>query len=109
MRKTWNKRRLNQKAVRPHRLVAQDVGFSVRKPGFDSPWGYSAANRTDCQRRAAKCTNWHLSLVLPGFLITSSCGLRLAAIRRVRLLRPILRHKCASFCAAFDVGRLARG
>ena len=25
---------------RPHRLVAQDVGFSVRKPGFDSPWGY---------------------------------------------------------------------
>ena len=26
--------------VRPHRLVAQDVGFSARKPGFDSPWGY---------------------------------------------------------------------
>ena len=26
--------------IRPHRLVAQDVGFSVRKPGFDSPWGY---------------------------------------------------------------------
>ena len=27
--------------ARPHRLVAQDVGFSARKPGFDSPWGYS--------------------------------------------------------------------
>jgi len=25
--------------------VAQDVGFSVRKPGFDSPWGYFGRNR----------------------------------------------------------------
>jgi hypothetical protein len=25
---------------RPHRLVAQDIGFSVREQGFDSPWGY---------------------------------------------------------------------
>lgn len=25
---------------RPLRLVAQDVGFSVRKQGFDSPRGY---------------------------------------------------------------------
>ena len=24
----------------PHRLVAQDIWFSARKPGFDSPWGY---------------------------------------------------------------------
>src|SRR5688572_28240238 len=24
----------------PHRLEAQDTGFSVRGPGFESPWGY---------------------------------------------------------------------
>jgi hypothetical protein len=27
----------------PHRLVAQDVAFSARKPGFDSPWGYAVS------------------------------------------------------------------
>src|SRR5262245_55889260 len=32
--------RSQDNSPRPHRLVAQDVGFSVRKPGFDSPWGY---------------------------------------------------------------------
>ncbi len=26
-------------ARRPHRLVAQDIGLSRRKRGFDSPWG----------------------------------------------------------------------
>ena len=31
---------LERQCVRPHRLEAQDVGFSARKPGFDSPWGY---------------------------------------------------------------------
>ena len=31
---------MNRSQRRPHRLVAQDVGFSARKPGFDSPWGY---------------------------------------------------------------------
>ncbi len=31
--------------ARPHRLVAQDVGFSARKPGFDSPWGYSGLSQ----------------------------------------------------------------
>src|SRR5262249_11170505 len=37
----FSARILNTSArTRPHRLVAQDVGFSVRKPGFDSPWGY---------------------------------------------------------------------
>ena len=24
----------------PHRLVAQDIWFSAREQGFDSPWGY---------------------------------------------------------------------
>ena len=28
--------------VRPLRLVAQDIGFSVRRQGFDSPRGYLA-------------------------------------------------------------------
>src|SRR5690606_2255417 len=26
----------------PHRLVAQDAGFSVLRPGFESPWGHQA-------------------------------------------------------------------
>ena len=25
--------------MRPHRLVAQDIGLSRRKRGFESPWG----------------------------------------------------------------------
>jgi hypothetical protein len=32
--------------------VAQDVGFSVRKPGFDSPWGYyNGRAARDCEWR----------------------------------------------------------
>jgi hypothetical protein len=44
----------SSRLTRPHRLVAQDVGFSVRKPGFDSPWGYSFSaffSRPVCIRR----------------------------------------------------------
>ena len=29
--------------ARPLRLVAQDIGFSVRRQGFDSPRGYLVA------------------------------------------------------------------
>ena len=43
---------------RPHRLVAQDVGFSARKPGFDSPWGYSGpvSDHEAVQPASAGCT-----------------------------------------------------
>jgi hypothetical protein len=39
------------------------------------------------------------------FFVTLTLGLRLAAIPRIRLLRSILRLKCASFYAAFGIGQ----
>jgi hypothetical protein len=40
--------RCNEDLNCPHRLVAQDVGFSVRKPGFDSPWVFFWPLRSVC-------------------------------------------------------------
>ncbi len=44
--------------LRPHRLVAQDIGFSVREQGFDSPWGYLGKLRSlgkcDAPRRNSR-------------------------------------------------------
>lgn len=57
--------------LRPHRLVAQDIGFSVREQGFDSPWGYlgqlrSLGKRDDCRRNS----RGFLRLLL---LVAASC------------------------------------
>lgn len=40
--------------LRPHRLEAQDTGFSSREQGFESPWGRSALNTRAAVRRSAQ-------------------------------------------------------
>ena len=55
------------KSFCPHRLVAQDVGFSARKPGFDSPWGYLYS-------RISRNHGRYGCLSLPGRLLSASAG-----------------------------------
>ena len=85
--------------VRPLRLVAQDIGFSVRRQGFDSPRGYLAI----WQRLAPNRSSWQKGSFYRGFL----CFLRFGATRCGRVLCLILCRFggvfcicCAGFCAA---------
>ena len=47
--------------------------------------------------------NWGIAGSRTSVLLTRGCTsfVRISAIRGVRVLRCILRHKCAAFCAAF--------
>ena len=64
--------------VRPLRLVAQDIGFSVRRQGFDSPRGYLAI----WQRLAPNRSSWQKGSFYRAFL----CFLRFGATRCGRVL-----------------------
>ena len=97
----------------PLRLVAQDIGFSVREQGFDSPRGYYdtvVQYRKDSQRIGKK----------PLFSGAFCVSCESAAISCGRLLHRILRRYCTGFCSAFcrplkvgirhvDIGRAVIG
>ena len=87
--------RVGEASVRgPLRLVAQDIGFSAREQGFDSPRGYYGQLYTIARIRNAL----HKPLIVRGL-----CRfLRNPAILCRWLLHRILHRHCTGFRTASD-------